>query len=101
MENLFSYGTLQLEKIQDDVFQRLLSGKTDTLRRYKTSRIAIQDRQYLIVDFTGDESDVVGGMVFEVTTDELTSADEYEGSDYRRVEVMLESGNRAWVYVRA
>ena len=52
-----------------------------------------------IVRFTGRESDVVKGTAFEVTAEELQSADSYEVSDYMRVSVTLLSGVRAWVYV--
>jgi hypothetical protein len=35
------------------------------------------------------------------TASELTAADAYEVSDYRRVEILLKSGRRAWAYVKA
>jgi hypothetical protein len=31
----------------------------------------------------------------------LKAADDYEVSDYKRIEVLLRSGSFAWVYVRA
>jgi hypothetical protein len=34
-----------------------------------------------------------------VTADDLARADEYETSDYTRIEVALKSGRRAFVYV--
>jgi hypothetical protein len=42
-EYLFSYGTLQKEKVQSDLFGRLLTGTKDILRGYKTSSIKITD----------------------------------------------------------
>ena len=44
-------------------------------------------------------SDVVDGSVLELTSVELRAADAYEVNDYRRIEVTLASGRRAWVYV--
>ena len=40
-------------------------------------------------------------MVFEITADELAAADAYEVADYKRVEIMLLSGKKAWVYIKA
>jgi len=39
--------------------------------------------------------------VFEITEDELASADRYEVADYKRIAVRLKSGTDAWVYVKA
>jgi hypothetical protein len=43
----------------------------------------------------------VPGTLFLITEAELAAADAYEVSDYKRIEVSLRSGRRAWVYVRA
>ncbi|WP_281280720.1 hypothetical protein [Falsirhodobacter xinxiangensis] len=40
-------------------------------------------------------------MVFRITAAELAAADAYEVADYKRVEVALTSGRKAWVYVQA
>jgi gamma-glutamylcyclotransferase (GGCT)/AIG2-like uncharacterized protein YtfP len=67
-----------------------------------TSVVATSRRtHHPIVRFTGSESDVVYGTVFEVTEDELQYADAYEVRNYKRVSVTLLSGVRAWVYVDA
>jgi hypothetical protein len=49
----------------------------------------------------GDASDELAGMVFEITEDELLSADHYEVADYKRIAARLKSGIEAWVYVKA
>jgi gamma-glutamylcyclotransferase (GGCT)/AIG2-like uncharacterized protein YtfP len=46
-------------------------------------------------------ADEVRGVVFEMTAEELDAADRYEVADYTRIEVTLESGLKAWVYVGA
>ena len=51
-----------------------------------------------IIRFTGTNVDVVEGTVFEVTSDELLEADNYEVEDYKRIEVILKSGIKSWVY---
>ncbi len=108
MENLFSYGTLQLEPVQQATFGRLLQGKPDAITGYSLSWIEITDPHVLatsgkthhpILKFTGNVKDQVEGTVFCITREELLLADTYEVSDYKRVEVSLRSGGKTWVYV--
>jgi hypothetical protein len=53
----------------------------------------------MVVQRTGDPADRVTGVVFLLTAEELEATDLYEGSDYGRAELTLESGRRALVYV--
>jgi hypothetical protein len=53
----------------------------------------------MVVRRTGDPADRVPGVVFLLTAEELAATDRYEGSDYTRAELTLESGRRALVYV--
>jgi gamma-glutamylcyclotransferase (GGCT)/AIG2-like uncharacterized protein YtfP len=108
MPLLFSYGTLQLESVQLSTFGRLLSGSHDELVGFEKSFVEIADAgvvatsgqtHHPIVKPSGRASDRVPGMVFEITDAELASADEYEEAQYRRMEVTLGSGTKAWVYV--
>jgi len=110
MEKLFSYGTLQLESVQIQTFKRPLTGVKDTLVGYIISELEITDEDVIkasgtnihpVIYFTGNESDQIDGMVFEVTLDEILQADEYEVEDYKRVSAMMKSGNRAWIYAAA
>lgn len=107
---LFSYGTLQLESVQLASFGRLLEGEDDAMSGYRTEMIEITDPEALrqsgqrfhpLVVPSPDPEDTVPGKVFRITAQELAAADEYEVSDYKRVEVALKSGRRAWVYVQA
>ena len=107
-EYLFSYGTLQKDKVQLETFGRLLKGAEDVLIGYRLSSIEITDadvlaaseQQYhLIAIPTGVETDAIEGVIFEITMEELLSADEYEAEDYKRVKEKFKSGNDAWVYV--
>jgi hypothetical protein len=47
---------------------------------------------------SGKSEDVVSGMIFELTMDELKRADEYEVDDYERVLSRMISGAKAWIY---
>lgn len=107
-EKLFSYGTLQDEKVQLSTFGRVLSGQSATLKGYRIDEIQITDPYVLelseqavhrILVYTGKANDVVKGVVFDVTSGELEEADAYEVGDYQRVSIQLTSGEWAWVYV--
>lgn len=106
---LFSYGTLQEQAVQISTFGRLLSGSPDSLPGYALGKVQVADPAVVaisgeawhpIIRRTDQPSDVVPGTVFEITQDELLKADAYEVDDYRRVDVTLASGMRAWVYVQ-
>jgi len=107
-EELFTYGTLQLEEVQLETFGRRLEGRPDALIGYRLVMITIEDEAFVIksgtanhrnIQFTGNPSDVVEGKVFTVTTDELGRGDAYEPEGYARVLVTLKSGTSAWVYL--
>jgi hypothetical protein len=110
-EELFSYGTLQIESVQLVTFGRKLAGAPDSLPGYRQTRIAINDPQiiatsgasyYLNAEHTGRAADVVAGMRFQVTQLELAQADSYEAeANYKRIRVQMASGMQAWVYVSA
>jgi gamma-glutamylcyclotransferase (GGCT)/AIG2-like uncharacterized protein YtfP len=107
---LFSYGTLQDKAVQLANFGRELRGRADSMPGYRQTLLAITDPQVVatsgkthhpIVEPSPNRQDEVAGTVFEITAEELTAADKYEVSDYKRVSVTLKSGVQAWVYVRA
>jgi gamma-glutamylcyclotransferase (GGCT)/AIG2-like uncharacterized protein YtfP len=107
---LFSYGTLRQENVQLASFGRILSGSPDALPGYASTTIEITDPDVVaksgmkfhpVVAETGNPIDEVPGTLFLITEAELAAADAYEVSDYKRIEVSLRSGRRAWVYVRA
>lgn len=96
LEALFSYGTLQDQEVQLSTFGRTLFGERDALLEYCQTTVGL----HLNVKFTGRLADSVEGMRFEVTKTELEEADVYEATaDYKRIEVELKSGRRAWVYL--
>jgi Gamma-glutamyl cyclotransferase, AIG2-like len=110
MPLLFSYGTLQREDVQLLVFGRRLQGRLDELVGFEKLLITIDEprliaqtgtRDHVIVKFNGRIESRVPGSVFEITDEELASADRYEVDPYLRVQTLLASGIRAWVYVDA
>jgi len=105
---LFSYGTLQLPEVQRANYGRLLDGEPDTLLGYRLVALEISDPEvvrisgkavHTIARRTGDPGDLVPGIVFALTKDELAATDRYEVDVYGRVEAVLVSGLKALVYV--
>lgn len=108
--HLFSYGTLQLESVQLASFGHRLTGQADAMPGFRKEMVEITDPDVLaksgerfhpIVVPSANPADTVTGTVFLITEEELVAADEYEVSDYKRIEVVLASGKKAWVYVKA
>lgn len=108
MPYLFSYGTLQKEKVQLETFGRILQGEKDALSGYKIDMLEITDPEVLrtsgqkyhpVLKFSGNGEDEVGGVLFEVTETEIIQADDYEVDDYERIEVVFTSGKKGFIYV--
>ena len=106
--SLFSYGTLQQPEVQIGTFGRLLDGQEDMLCGYVLRPLQITDQRvialsgadvHFIACKTSNIGDEVPGIAFEITEAELAAADDYEVDVYRREEVRLRSGRRAFVYV--
>jgi hypothetical protein len=105
---LFSYGTLQRRDVQLATYGRPLVGSPDALLGYRLEVLPDRDsdavrisgtKTHMVVRHTGDLADRVPGVVFFLNAEELTATDKYEGSDYRRAELILESRRSAFVYV--
>ena len=111
MPLVFSYGTLQEERVQLSTFGRLLNGQRDELPGFEQSLVRIEDPHVVAtsgrthnanVTFNGRSDSRVRGTVFEITDAELAAADQYEQvAAYKRIAVALASGKQAWVYVEA
>lgn len=103
MEKLFAYGTLKDRDIQENIFGRSLEGTPDRLIGYVVDYIEIEEEfgiaKYPIINATENPQDIVTGIVYEITHDDINLADTYEGLYYKRIEVTLESGNTAWAYI--
>lgn len=109
MEKLFSYGTLQLESVQMELFGRTIAMAPDSLVGYKKEQIKIKaepvmnlsgEEEYAVISYTGHDADVIEGVVLSITREELEYADEYETREYKRILVTLKSGKQSWVYVK-
>ena len=110
MEQLFSYGTLQLEKVQLTTFGRKLAGTEDHLKGYTLEFIQIIDPIVLSrseKDFhpisvpSEKDTDSIPGTLYEISNKELIASDSYEVADYKRVLETFASGKKGWVYVKS
>jgi gamma-glutamylcyclotransferase (GGCT)/AIG2-like uncharacterized protein YtfP len=105
MEKLFAYGSLQNEDIQKDLFGRILEGTPETLIGYIVKQIQIEEEfglvHYPIITETNKLEDTINGMVYSISLQELRQTDLYEGLHYKRVEVHLQSDQKAWAYSAA
>ncbi|HEY1708651.1 MAG TPA: gamma-glutamylcyclotransferase family protein [Rhizomicrobium sp.] len=108
--NLFSYGTLQETKVQQAVFDGPITGEPDAIVGYRletftitgSAAIAISGHaNHTMLEPTGDDADEIEGTRSTLSDAQLAMADAYEDAAYKRVEVALRSGVRAWAYVRA
>lgn len=106
MEYLFSYGTLQKNETQLELFGRLLNGWSDTLEGYKTAEITIDDAVFLAKEgsqqLTAETSsgEKIDGMIFEISLEEIEMVDRYEPDNYERIKVTLSSKKQAWIYLK-
>lgn len=103
VEKIFSYGTLRELSIQLQLYDRILIGKPDELNHYRLSTITQKENDsfntYPIAIYSGQETDIITGIVYEISHEELECTDIYEGTEYQRAHVKLNSGDMAWVYV--
>ena len=105
---LFSYGTLQLERVQVSTFGRPLHGTADAMVGYRLEPMEITDPEVIAISGTNlhtnlvlsdDPADEVEGTVFEITSADLAAADDYEVDGYERISIRLSSGLEAFVYI--
>lgn len=107
---LFSYGTLQLESVQQAIFGRTLDGEPDAVVGYVLVDVHIEDPA--VVEASGsavhpglapseDPAAAVEGTVYSLDDEQLAAADDYEVDAYERVAFPLASGRTAWVYALA
>ncbi len=98
MEYLFSYGTLREHDVQIALFQKTLTGHPDEVTGFALSPKKAYGIYPALLK-TGNPSNRISGIVYEVTETDLVNADAYEGDLYRRIRVGLKSGKKAWLYV--
>jgi len=100
MPLIFSYGTLQKADVQLATFGRRLSGERDALPGYRLSSALSAGATHANVTRDDGNAGTVQGTAFTIADEELAATDRYEAPfGYRRHDVTLQSGRRAWVYL--
>lgn len=105
MPLLFTYGTLQNNNIQRQLFGKEIHGTKDFLRCYKLETIKIPKNHplaetYFIARYTGNQNDKIDGTVYKLDNNELVITDKYEGSSYQRKTILLNSNKEAIIYCK-
>ena len=96
---VFVYGTLTDIIIRKNVIGRDVPGEKATLDGYDASdRITIENESYPVAEINTQGSII--GVVIELTSEEISKLDEYETDSYRREEVELTNGKKAWIYIK-
>lgn len=106
VQYLFSYGKLQQREVQIKLLGRELEMNKDILKGYQIASIIITDEIFLEtgadinqrIALKSNHKDFIEASVLEITEEELIRSDSYEPKNYKRVEMVLESEKKAWVY---
>ncbi|MEO0565893.1 MAG: gamma-glutamylcyclotransferase family protein [Chloroflexota bacterium] len=98
MIDLFAYGTLLLEDVQERIIGRRVKVQPNQLHGYRKGSITIGISTYPRIE--RDAGSTVDGGVLSITDEELSRIDQYEGAEYDRVTVTLADGSTAQAYVK-
>ena len=96
--NLFVYGTLAIGETLKNILDRDVPGIPVTLDGYDGSKMVIIESE----SYPAAEKNIecsIQGLLIEITSEELQKLDVYETDAYKRKEVELTSGKKAWVYL--
>ncbi len=101
MAYLFVYGTLMFPEIGSIFFRDSIGIKT-TLMNYHRFRIfeAGKFKIYPAIDVRKNAT--VEGLIFEINEQQMSTLDEYEGDEYKRIETSINiygAKQNVWVYV--
>ena len=100
VEKLFVYGTLREGHVQRAIIGRVVTGRAARLRGFRLGVLRQGEASYPILS-PDAEADVIDGEILELRPQDLPALDEYEGREYQRIRVAVESGEDCWVYVEA
>jgi gamma-glutamylcyclotransferase (GGCT)/AIG2-like uncharacterized protein YtfP len=109
MPLVFSYGTLQEADVQQSIYGRALQARRDELKGAESRIVTLSDplavattgrARHTNLEFTSGSDSKVSGSVLEMTDADLAKTDSYELlAGYKRIEVVLVSGTKAWAYI--
>ena len=94
---IFVYGSLIIPELRYRLLDRFPHSTRDRLLGYKLTVHDILPYPNIIES----KEDHVDGMTLDVTEEEIKILDKYETDYYKKIEVQLESGTNALVYVQS
>ena len=94
---LFVYGTLIDDETRKNILKRSVLGTPATLDGYNLEEIIIENESYPAAEKRS--GCLIKGLLIEITSEELERLDIYETDAYKRREVELTNGKKAWVYI--
>jgi len=94
---LFVYGTLIDDETRKNILKRSVLGTPATLDGYNLEEIIIENESYPAAEKRS--GCLIKGLLIEITPEELERLDIYETDAYKRREVELTNGKKAWVYI--
>ena len=100
MERVFVYGTLRDKKLRQELSGREIPSLKARIKGFDLSSISDGEHTYPILIKNDSSENIIDGEIIELSKTELLSFDKYEGALYRRVKILLESGQQAWVYIQ-
>ena len=96
---VFVYGTLTNYKTRKNILGRDVPGIPTTLDGYDDSKIiTIENESYPTAEKNIECS--IKGLLIELTPEEISKLDDYETDAYKREEVELTNGIKAWIYLK-
>jgi gamma-glutamylcyclotransferase (GGCT)/AIG2-like uncharacterized protein YtfP len=95
---VFVYGTLANSEIRKNILNRHVPAKPSTLVGYDCSKtITIENESYFAAEKNPEF--VTEGFIIELTSEEILKLDVYETDAYKKREVTLIDGTKAWIYL--
>jgi len=94
---LFVYGTLIDDETRKNILKRSVLGTPAMLDGYNLEEIIIENESYPAAEKRS--GCLIKGLLIEITPEELERLDIYETDAYKRREVELTNGKKAWVYI--
>ncbi|MGY5354159.1 gamma-glutamylcyclotransferase [Wenyingzhuangia sp. IMCC45467] len=101
MHKLFSYGTIQDPLTQQSLFKKILKGTADSITGFDKKEIKLGKNTYPILISNQKSTEIIKGTCYTLTEREILICDDYEGKEYKRIEILLNSKTKAWVYIKA
>lgn len=95
---LFVYGTLNNIKFLESLLGKKVRTSKDELIDFCQETIFIDNEPYPNI-YKCLDGVVFGNLIYGLSDVDLLKLDNYEGNSYRRISVILKSGNNSFVYI--